>query len=236
MVIRVLLADDQPLVRAGLVMLLDAEPDIEVVAEASDGQQALAEANRHRPDVVVMDVRMPVVDGIEAARRITASEFSAYAAKTIKVLILTCYHVDDAVYGALRAGASGFLLKDTAPADLAAAVRAVSSGDAWLHPAVARGLLTEFAARPASRAPSPEVLQRLTAREREVLTLVAGGLSNAEIAERLVVGQVTVKTHFGRILMKLGLRDRAQAIVAAYESGLVVPRGGLDNRFREGVA
>lgn len=223
MVLRVLVADDQPLVRAGIVMLLDAEPDIEVVAEAGDGQQALEETHRHQPDVVVMDVRMPVVDGVQATHQITADAFSPDADTPIKVLILTSYHADDAVYGALRAGASGFLLKDAAPADLAAAVRAVGSGEAWLQPAVARGLLTEFAARPESRAPSPEVLQRLTAREREVLTLVANGLSNAEIAERLVVGQVTVKTHLGRILMKLGLRDRAQAVVAAYESGLVTP-------------
>lgn len=227
MTVRVLVADDQPLVRAGIVMLLDAEPDIEVVAEAGDGQQALEEAGRHQPDVVVMDVRMPLVDGVQATRQITADGFSEGADTPIRVLILTSYHADDTVHGALRAGASGFLLKDSAPADLAAAVRAVSSGEAWLQPTVARGLLTEFAARPESRAPSPEVLQRLTTREREVLTLVASGLSNTEIAERLVVGQVTVKTHLGRILMKLGLRDRAQAVVAAYESGLVTPRGAV---------
>ncbi|MGH8921400.1 MAG: response regulator [Actinomycetes bacterium] len=224
MATRVLVADDQPLVRAGIVMLLDAEPDLKVVAEASDGQQALEEAGRHQPDVVVMDVRMPVVDGVEATRQLTADDFCADADTPIRVLVLTSYHADEAVYGALRAGASGFLLKCAAPADLPAAIRAVSSGEAWLQPAVARGLLTEFAARSESRAPSPAVLRRLTAREREVLTLVAGGLSNAEIAERLVVGQVTVKTHLGRILMKLGLRDRAQAVVAAYESGLVTPR------------
>ncbi len=223
MAIRVMVADDQPLVRAGIVMLLDAEPDIAVVAEAGDGEQALTEANRHQPDVVVMDVRMPGVDGVQATRQITADDFCTDADASIKVLILTSFHANDTVYGALRAGASGFLLKDAAPADLAAAVRAVSSGGAWLQPAVARGLLTEFAARPEPRAPSPEVLRRLTAREREVLILVASGLSNAEIAARLVVGQVTVKTHLGRILLKLGLRDRAQAVVAAYESGLVTP-------------
>jgi len=223
MAVRVLVADDQPLVRAGIVMLLDAEPDIEVVAEAGDGQQALEQARWHQPDVVVMDVRMPVMDGVQATRQIIASGSGTDADPSIRVLILTSYHADDAVYGALRAGASGFLLKDAAPADLAGAVRAVSSGDAWLQPAVARGLLTEFAARPESRAPSPEVLQRLTTREREVLTLVASGLSNTEIAERLVVEQVTVKTHLGRILTKLGLRDRAQDVVAAYESGLVTP-------------
>ncbi|MGQ0777956.1 MAG: response regulator [Pseudonocardiales bacterium] len=236
MAVRVLVADDQPLVRAGIVMLLDAEPDIEVVSEASDGRQALEEANRHQPDVVVMDVRMPVVDGVQATRQITAATFSADPDPSIRVLILTSFHADEAVYGALRAGASGFLLKDAAPADLAAAVRVVSSGEAWLQPAVARGLLTEFAARPEPHVPSAEMLQRLTAREREVLTLVASGLSNGEIAERLVVGQVTVKTHFGRILMKLGLRDRAQAVVAAYENGLVTPRSRLVDRFRAGVA
>lgn len=223
MAVRVLVADDQPLIRAGIVMLLDAEPDIEIVAEAGDGQQAVQEAHRHQPDVVVMDVRMPVLDGIQATRQITAAGFSAGGAP-VKVLILTSYHADDAVYGALRSGASGFLLKDAAPADLAAAVRAVSSGEAWLQPAVARRLLDEFAARAESRAPSPQLLQRLTAREREVLRLVAAGLSNTEIAESLIIGQVTVKTHLGRILMKLELRDRAQAVVAAYESGLVTPR------------
>lgn len=223
MAVRVLVADDQPLVRAGIVMLLDAEPDIEVVAEAGDGQQALAQAHLHQPDVVVMDVRMPVVDGVVATRRITTEDFHTAAGALIRVLILTHYHADDAVYGALRAGASGFLLKDAAPADLAAAVRAVSSGAAWLQPVVARGLLTEFAARPEPSTPRAEIVRRLTPREREVLTLVATGLSNTEIAERLLVEQVTVKTHFGRILMKLGLRDRAQAVVAAYENGLVTP-------------
>lgn len=225
--IRVLVADDQPLVRAGIVMLLDTEPDVEIVAEAGDGSQALAESVRYQPDVVIMDVRMPVMDGVEATRRITADGFSADPDTPIKVLILTTYHADSAVYAALRAGASGFLLKDAAPEELLSAVRVVASGEAWLHPAVARGLLAEFAARPEPRAPDPEMMSRLTAREREVLTLVAGGLSNAEIAEQLVVGQVTVKTHFGRVLMKLGLRDRAQAVVAAYESGLVTPGTSL---------
>lgn len=223
MTVRVLVADDQPLVRAGIGMLLDSEPDIDVVAEVGDGAQALEQAHRHQPDVVVMDVRMPVVDGVEATRRITAPGFAADPDAPVRVLVLTNYHADDAVYGALRAGAGGFLLKDAAPADLAAAVRAVRSGQAWLQPVVARSLLVEFAARPEPRAPSPEVLRQLTAREREVLTLVGCGLSNAEIAAHLVVGGVTVKTHLGRILMKLGLRDRAQAVVAAYENGLVTP-------------
>ncbi len=223
MVIRVLVADDQPLVRAGIIMLLDAEPDIEVVAEAGDGAQTIEEAGRHRPDVVLMDVRMPVLDGVQATRRIITAGFSAPAEMPVKVLILTTYHGDSTVYGALRAGACGFLLKDAAPAELVTAIRAVASGQAWLHPTVARGLLAEFASRPEPRAPSPEVMRRLTPREREVLTLVAGGLSNTEIAQRLVVEQVTVKTHLGRILTKLGLRDRAQAVVAAYENGLVTP-------------
>lgn len=227
MVVRVLVADDQPLVRAGIVMLLDSEPDVEVVAEAGDGSQAVEEAGRQQPDVVLMDVRMPVLDGVEATRQVTADGFCADGDTPVKVLILSTYHADDAVYRALRAGASGFLLKDAAPAELMAAVRAVASGEAWLHPVVARGLLTEFASRPESRAPSPEVMRRLTPREREVLTLVAAGLSNAEIAEHLVVGEVTVKTHLGRVLMKLGLRDRAQAVMAAYESGLVTPGAHL---------
>lgn len=225
--IRVMVVDDQPLVRAGVVMLLDTEPDVEIVAEAGDGARALEEAARHQPDVVLMDVRMPVLDGVEATRQITADGFAADPDTPIKVLILTTYHADSAVYAALRAGASGFLLKDAAPDELLSATRAVASGEAWLHPSVARGLLTEFAARPEPRAPDPEVMDRLTAREREVLTLVAGGLSNAEIADRLVVGQVTVKTHLGRVFMKLGLRDRAQAVVAAYESGLVTPGASL---------
>jgi len=221
MTIRALLADDQPLVRAGIAMLLEAEPDMEIVAEASDGAEAIALASSQQPDIVLMDVRMPGTDGVEATRRITADGFSHGCDHPVKVLILTTYHVDEAVYSALRAGASGFLLKDAAPTELVAAVRAVAAGEAWLHPAVARNLLAEFAARPESRLPAPAELKQLTAREREVLVLVAHGLSNTEIASQLYVGEATVKTHFGRVLMKLGLRDRAQAVATAYQSGLV---------------
>jgi DNA-binding NarL/FixJ family response regulator len=216
--IRVLLADDQPLVRAGLAMLLCAEPDVEVVGEAGDGAEAVELTRRLSPDVVLMDVRMPGLDGVAATRALTADPES-----TARVLILTTYHVDEAVYAALRAGASGFLLKDAAPTELLYAVRAVAAGEAWLDPAVARGLLDDLAARPEPAAPSPALLAELTAREHEVLILMAYGLSNAEIARRLVVGDATVKTHVGRVLMKLGLRDRTQAVVAAYQSGLVVP-------------
>lgn len=220
--IRVLVADDQPLVRSGIAMLLDAADDITIVGESGDGAAAVADTARLRPDVVIMDVRMPVMDGVEATRRITADDFTGPDAP-VAVLILTTYHVDDAVRAALRAGASGFLLKDAAPVDLRTATRVVAAGDAWLHPPVARDLLAEFATRPVVPSTEPEALARLTPREREVLVLVARGLNNAEIAGHLHVGHVTVKTHVGRILMKLGLRDRAQAVATAYESGLVVP-------------
>ncbi|MFJ6673939.1 response regulator [Actinosynnema sp. NPDC091369] len=220
--IRVMLVDDQPLVRAGLAMLLDAEPDIEVVAEADEGAGAVARAGELHPDVVLMDVRMPGVDGVEATRRIIDSDPAGEDHAT-KIIILTTYHVDEAVYAALRAGASGFLLKDAVPRELVDAVRTVASGEAWLDPTVAKGLIREFAARPRHHMPTSADMGELTAREREVLVLVAHGLSNPEIAAHLVVGEATVKTHLGRILMKLGLRDRAQAIAAAYHSGLVVP-------------
>jgi len=223
MTIRVLLADDQPLVRAGIAMLLVAEPDMEVVGETGDGDEAVERARELQPDVVVMDVRMPGVDGVAATGRITGDGFSVDGDNPVKVLILTTYHVDEAVYAALRAGASGFLLKDAVPAELVAAVRAVAGGEAWLDPAVARNLLREFAARPDPNVPTPAELRRLSAREVEVLRLVAHGLSNGEIAERLVVGEATVKTHLGRVFIKLGLRDRAQAVVAAYQTGLVKP-------------
>ncbi|MBF9127700.1 response regulator transcription factor [Plantactinospora sp. S1510] len=218
---RVLLADDQPLVRSGIGMLLAAEPDIEVVGECGDGATAVALARELRPDVTLMDVRMPGTDGVAATRILTADEPDPD--KLVRVLILTTYHVDDTVREALRAGASGFVLKDALPAELALAVRAVARGDAWLAPAVARSLLTEFAARGEPRAPRAEELARLTERERQVLVQVAYGLSNAEIGARLYIGEATVKTHVGRVLLKLGLRDRAQAVVAAYRGGLVDP-------------
>lgn len=221
--IRVVLADDQPLVRAGIAMLLDAEPDIEVVGEAGDGSEAVLLARSLQPDLVVMDVRMPEMDGVQATRIITSDAFSPRADHPVQILILTHYHVDEAVYAALRSGASGFVLKDAVPKELADAVRVVAAGEAWLDPAVARRLIDEFAARPERRLPAPQELLRLTAREREVLALAAYGLSNTEIAAQLVLSEATVKTHLSRVLMKLDLRDRAQAVATAYQCGLVLP-------------
>jgi DNA-binding NarL/FixJ family response regulator len=221
MTVRVLLVDDQPMVRAGLALLLRAEPGIEVVGEAGSGDEALALAGERIPDVVVMDVRMPGMDGVTATRHLTAAGGPAP-----RVLVMTTFHVDEAVHAALRAGASGFLLKDGAPSELAAAVRAVADGEGWLDPAVARQLIDEFAARPPENLPSPAELQRLTGREREVLLLMAQGWSNREIAEHLVLGEGTVKTHVGHILTKLAVRDRAQAVVVAYRTGFVATGGG----------
>jgi len=223
MTISVVIADDQPLVRAGLSMLLSAEPDIDVVAEVGDGQAAIDLAHRLRPDVVLMDVRMPGMDGVEATQALVGESTPGLPDRLLRVLILTTYNADDAVHAALRAGASGFLLKDAAPRDLVSAIRSVAAGDAWLDPAVARGLIGEFAARPAPWTPDPAEFSVLTSREREVLVLMAHGMSNTEIADWLVLGQATVKTHVNRILTKLGMRDRAQSIAAAYQSGLVVP-------------
>ena len=216
--IHVVIADDQALMRGGFRMILDAEPDLDVVGEAIDGADAVRAFERWRPHVVVMDVRMPTMDGIEATRRITGLDASA------KVLILTTFDLDEYVYDALRAGASGFLLKDRPPEELVHAVRVVASGDALLAPAVTRRLIEEFAHRPSVPGP-PRGLEELTEREREVLVLMARGRSNAEIAADLFLAETTVKTHVGRVLHKLGLRDRAQAVVAAYESGLVQPGG-----------
>jgi DNA-binding NarL/FixJ family response regulator len=212
---RVLIADDQALMRTGFRMILDAQPDIEVVGEAIDGTDAIRHYERLTPDVVVMDVRMPVMDGIEATRKLTAQEPPA------RVLILTTFDLDEYVYEALRAGASGFLLKDRPPEELVAAVRVIAEGEALLAPSVTRRLIEEFAKRPATAA--RDELTELTEREREVLVLMARGLSNGEIARSLFVAETTVKTHVGRILSKLRLRDRAQAVVLAYESGLVQP-------------
>ena len=218
MTIRVVIADDQALMRGGFRMILDAADDIEVVAEAIDGSDAVRVFERQHPDVVVMDVRMPTMDGIEATRRITKLDGDA------KILILTTFDLDEYVYEALRAGASGFLLKDRPPEELVTAVRTVAGGDALLSPTVTRRLIAEFAARP-DEPPPPEGLNELTDREREVLLLLAQGASNAEIAGRLFVAETTVKTHVAHILRKLGIRDRAQAVVLAYESGLVRPGG-----------
>lgn len=221
--IRVLLVDDEPLVRAGLAMLIDADDGLQVVGEASDGFQALALASSRAPDVVVMDVRMPRMDGVEATRRLIAEEFIAGVDFSVAVLVLTTFNDDSAVYDALRAGASGFLLKNAAPRALGDAIRAVAAGDAWLAPTVARRLLADFAARPDASLPSPTELDRLTVREKEVLVLIAHGLTNEAIATHLTVSEATVKTHLGRLMMKLDLHDRSQAVVVAYKSGLVSP-------------
>ena len=216
--IRVLVADDQTLVRAGFRVLVESASDLEVVGEAGDGAEAVELARQRLPDVVLMDIRMPRMDGLEATRRIVALDL----AEGVRVLVLTTFDLDEYVYEALRAGASGFLLKDTPPADLLAAIRVVAAGDALLAPGITRRLIAEFARAPAARRP-PAELERLTEREREVLDLVARGRSNAEIARELVVGPATVKTHVGRVLTKLGLRDRVEAVIWAYEAGLVQP-------------
>lgn len=213
MSVRVLLADDQALVRTGFRKILESEPDIEVIAEAADGLEAVDAALLHRPDVVVMDIRMPNLDGIAAARRL--------AGRT-RVLILTTFDLDEYVYDALRAGASGFLLKDAPADELVRAIRVVAAGEALLSPSVTRRLIEDFARRPGT-AGRPPSFDELTPRELEVLKLVARGLSNAEIAAELVVGDATVKTHVARILQKLDLRDRVQAVVLAYETGVVLP-------------
>lgn len=215
----VLIVDDQALVRAGFRMILEAEEDMEVVGEAANGREAIAEARRARPDVILMDVRMPEMDGIEATRRLLDSEVSAS-----KVVMLTTFDMDEYVYDALRAGASGFLLKDVPPEQLVDGIRAVASGDALLAPSVTRRVIEEFVRRPPTSVRTlPPELGELTPRELEVLKLIARGHSNAEIATELFVSAATVKTHVAHVLMKLTLRDRVQAVVLAYESGLVEP-------------
>jgi len=215
----VLIVDDQALVRAGFRMILEAEEDVEVVGEAADGLEAVAAAQRLKPDVVLMDVRMPEMDGIEATRRLLADRGTS-----AKVVMLTTFDMDEYVYDALRAGASGFLLKDVPPEQLVAGIRAVASGDALLAPSVTRRVIEEFVRRPpASVRTLPPRLGELTTRELEVLKLIARGLSNAEIAKELFVSETTVKTHVGHVLTKLAVRDRVQAVVLAYESGLVEP-------------
>ncbi len=219
MSISVVVVDDQEIVRAGFAALLDAEPDIVVVATAADGAEGVSTVQRLRPDVVLMDVRMPVLDGIEATRRLLRDVGDGRP----RVVMLTTFDADDYVYESLRAGASGFLLKDASPRELADAVRLVAAGDALLAPAVTRRVIEQYAAAPRRRADADVRLASLTDREREVLVLVAAGRSNAEIADDLVLAEQTVKTHVSRIFGKLDLRDRAQAVVLAYETGLVVP-------------
>jgi DNA-binding NarL/FixJ family response regulator len=216
--IRVALADDQPLARAGLRVMLSAEPDVEIVAEAADGAEAVEVARLHRPDVVIMDVRMPGVDGIEATRRIVGTVAG------VRVLVLTTFDVDEYVFGALRAGASGFLLKDAEPEAIADAVRVVSRGDALLDAAATRKLVSAFVRRPAGRSPeAARALGRLTEREREVVRLVAHGLTNDEIGARLGISAATARTHVSRAIVKVAARDRVQLVVFAYQWGLVEP-------------
>ena len=221
MSVRVAIADDQWLVRDGFRVQLGLASDMTFAGEASTGEQAVALARREHPDVILMDVRMPVLDGIEATRRITADPQIC----GVRVLVLTTFDVDEYVFAALRAGASGFLLKDATPEELLTAIRVVAAGEALLAPAATRHLVDAFVSRPSLGRPDARLVGDLTGREREVLRLVAQGLSNAEIAGRLVVSPATAKTHVSRILAKLGLRDRAQLVIAAYESGLIAPGG-----------
>jgi len=217
--IRVLVADDQALVRGSFRLLVETDPGLEVIGEAATGAEAVEVATRDKPDVLLMDIRMPVMDGIEATRQITASGQTA----GVRVLILTTFDLDDYVYAALRAGASGFLLKDTPPADLLTAIRVIAAGDALLAPAVTRRLIAEFTRRPQPGQHPVTALDGVTDREREVLTLIGRGLSNAEIAQALHITMATAKTHISRLLAKLGARDRAQLVIVAYETGLIQP-------------
>jgi DNA-binding NarL/FixJ family response regulator len=217
--VRLLIADDQALVRTGFRMILDAEPDLEVVGEACDGAQAVRLARELRPDVVLMDIRMPELDGIQATKQVVALDDG----HPMRVLMLTTFDLNEYVYEALRAGASGFLLKDVPPEQLVAGIHVVAEGEALLAPSITKRLIQEFAQAAPTPSQPPKGLDELTARELEVFKLVARGLSNAEIAAELVVGETTVKTHVARVLMKLGLRDRVQAVVLAYEAGVAIP-------------
>jgi DNA-binding NarL/FixJ family response regulator len=216
--IRVILADDQELVRAGFQALLDAQDGIEVIGAAADGREAVELARKLQPDVILMDIRMPVLDGLQATREIACDD----KLNSVRIVILTTFELDEYVFDAIRAGAAGFLVKDTKPADLIEAVRVVADGEALLSPSVTKRLIAEFAAR-AKQPPSSAALDELTDREREVMALAAGGLSNEQIAQRLVVSAATAKTHVSRAMVKLGVRDRAQLVVLAYETGLVRP-------------
>jgi DNA-binding NarL/FixJ family response regulator len=218
--VRVVLADDQELIRVGLRALLDNEPDMDLVGEAADGEEALRVVRDKHPDVVIMDIRMPVLDGLEASRRIAADAQLA----SVRVLILTTFEIDEYVFEALRAGASGFLLKDADTAEILHAIRVVAAGDSLLSPRITRRLVEAFASRPAPAAPRAALLAELTEREREVVALVAAGLNNDEIGERLVISPATARTHVSRAMSKIDARDRAQVVVFAYETGLVSPR------------
>lgn len=222
--IRVLVVDDQPLARAGITMLVNAEEDITIVAEAANGQDAVTQARDQRPDVILMDVRMPGADGVEATRAVIDAGLTAQNNQPIRVIILTTFHIDEAVYAALRAGASGFLLKDAAPTEIVAAIRAVAAGEAWLDPAVTRRLIDTFTARPEQRTPIPAQMTQLTPREREVLIFLAEGMSNTELAGQLVISEATVKTHLAHVITKLGVREKTHAVIAAYQTGFVQPR------------
>lgn len=219
--IRVVVVDDQPLARAGVKMLIQTEKDIDIVAEASDGEEALAQARAERPDVLLMDVCMPGTDGVEATRAVINAKLSSENGQPIRILILTTYDIDENVYAALRAGASGFLIKDSAPAEIAAAIRAVAAGKAWLGPTITRRIVDEISSRPGPYAVVSAQMDLLTKREREVLILLAEGLPNGEVSKRLGISETTVKTHLARVMAKLCVGDRTQAVIAAYRSGLV---------------
>jgi DNA-binding NarL/FixJ family response regulator len=222
-VIRVVVVDDEALIRAGIIMLVNAEKDLAVVAEAANGQEALTQVRIQRPDVVLMDVHMPGTDGVAATSAVIKEGLTSQSGRPIEVIILTHFHIDEEVYAALRAGASGFLLKDAAPTEICDAIRAVVAGEGWLDPAVTRRLINEFAARPEHDIPTSAEMAALTRKEREVLACLAQGLSNADVAERLSISKNTVRTHLARLMMKLGVREKAQAVAAAYQTGLVRP-------------
>ncbi len=228
--IRVAVVDDDPLTRAAIATLVNAAQDMSVVADAANGQDALTKARAERPDVILMDVRMPGIDGVEATRAVIKEGLTTDNKHPVRIIILTVYHADDAVYAALRAGASGFLLKHDAPEQIVSAIRAVASGDAWLNPAVTRQLIDKFNAQPEQHAATPDQMAQLTAREREVLVLLAQGLDNAGVAGKLFISEHTVKTHLANVMKKLAVREKAQAVIAAYQCGLV--QGGSSHQDR----
>jgi DNA-binding NarL/FixJ family response regulator len=228
--IRVLLVDDEPLVRSGIAMILSCEDDIDVVGQAGAGDDAARITAGLRPDVILMDVRMPGADGVATTRRLVDEGLVGGAPGLARVLVLTTFHVEEAVYGALRAGAVGFILKEAVPEELIAAVRAVAADEGWLDPAVARRLITEFARRPEDHIPTPAMVRQLTAREQDVVVHIAFGLTNREVAERLYIGEVTVKSHLAHVMTKLHLRNRSEVVMVAYQTGLVKPNSRLPAR------